>query len=205
MFKARIVLLSIVVFIYYLSTYCMISRDTCMYYADYYIFASRSFTLKEEHKFDVLPIKQITNLFQEYQFCENDTNIKSIGFVHYGKKGFWSNGKYAKFSFKIRQPYSDIKIEFDIAPFINKYNREITTVVLLNNSPIREWKFEYGRKKPKTIIKIPRKSIPKDNQFNLSFRIEGCNSPFNLGLGQEHNKLGLSFNSMKITPYIEQK
>lgn len=200
MLKFKILLISLVALVYYGVTYCMLRRGICQYYADYYLLNERSFSLKEEKQFEVIPIKKVTDFFRQYRFNSKEGNVKMIGFVRFDENGVWTNGNTAKLSFRLEQVYSDVFIDFDVDPYINSRNREVIAEVYMDEHQIGIWNFEYGRKMPSTKFKLLRKNIPDDREINLTFKLSGMKSPQSLGFGKEQRKLGISFNSFEVLP-----
>lgn len=198
MLKFKIMLIVLVALVYYGVTYCMLSRDICQYYADYYLFDARSFSIKQELAFKQTPIKKITDFFHVYRFNVHERNLRVIGFARYEENGLWTDGNTSKLSFLLPSAYSDVLLCFNIDPYVNARNPEIYTEVYLEDRQIAKWDFIYGKKMPKTIIKLAKKEIPSDRQINLTFKIEGMNSPQKLGYGDDTRKLGLSFNSIEV-------
>lgn len=86
-----------------------------------------------------------------------------------------------------------------LSPGICKYYADYYLLSARSFS-IDEWNFQYGRKMPKTRIKIARKYLSSEYPVNLIFKIDGAVSPKSLGFGQENRKFGLIFNSLTITP-----
>lgn len=110
------------------------------------------------------------------------------------------HGHTVRMSFRLPQVYSSVWLDFEIDPYVNKKNENVFAEVYLDDRKIDEWNFQYGRKMPKTRIKIARKYLSSEYPVNLIFKIDGAVSPKSLGFGQENRKFGLIFNSLTITP-----
>lgn len=200
MLKFKIMLVVFIALVYYGVTYCMLSPGICKYYADYYLLSARSFSIDEERAFLRKPITETTNYFRTYRFNGQNRNFKVLGFVRFDDRGIWSTGNTVRMSFSLPQVYSSVWLDFEIDPYVNKKNENVFAEVYLDDRKIDEWNFQYGRKMPKTRIKIARKYLSSEYPVNLIFKIDGAASPKSLGFGQENRKFGLVFNSLKITP-----
>ena len=157
MLKFKIMLVVFIALVYYGVTYCMLSPGICKYYADYYLLSARSFSIDEERAFLHKPITETTNYFRTYRFNGQNRNFKVLGFVRFDDRGIWSTGNTVRMSFRLPQVYSSVWLDFEIDPYVNKKNENVFAEVYLDNRKIDEWNFQYGRKMPKTRIKIARK------------------------------------------------
>ena len=200
MLKFKIMLVVFIALVYYGVTYCILSPGICKYYADYYLLSARSFSIDEERDFLRKPITETTNYFRTYRFDGQNRNFKMLGFARFDDRGIWSIGNMVRMSFRLPQVYSSVWLDFEIDPYVNKKNENVFAEVYLDDRKIDEWNFQYGRKMPKTRIKIARKYLSSEYPVNLIFKIDGAVSPKSLGFGQENRKFGLIFNSLTITP-----
>ena len=169
MLKFKIMLVVFIALVYYGVTYCMLSPGICKYYADYYLLSARSFSIDEERAFLHKPITETTNYFRTYRFNGQNRNFKVLGFVRFDDRGIWSTGNTVRMSFRLPQVYSSVWLDFEIDPYVNKKNENVFAEVYLDDRKIDEWNFQYGRKMPKTRIKIARKYI---SSLFLSFFIK---------------------------------
>ena len=199
--KLKIFLVLLLAVVYYLVTYCVLSPGICRYYVDYYILYQRSFSLDEERDYLRRKVNTKVNYVKEYPLRVSPDTFKFIGAAPEGNTGLWSNGNTVMLSFELPNASRNVTLDFDVMAYTNAKNRRVDVTIFHDNRQIGEWHFEYGRKLPKTKLRIAKKYLKDGRPVDLMFKIEGIASPQSLGYSSETKKFGLIFNSLKITPY----
>lgn len=186
--------------VYYGATYCILCPEMCKYYSEYYFLKTRRFSIEEERAFLHQAPKEATDYFHKYHFNGSDCHFKILGFVRFDEHGIWSTGNKALLSFMLSQVYASVSLNFDVAPYVNSQNKNLSVEIYLDDRKIDEWTFRYGHKIPQTKIKIAQKYLSSQHPINLIFKIDGASSPKELGFGEENLPLGFALNSLTIIP-----
>lgn len=200
MAKMKILLVLLLAFVFYGVNYCILSPGVCRYYADYYLFSERSFSLAEERAFRKKKAPVPVVYFMTYNFSGNSEYFDFLGTTDYGAGGIWSVGNTAELRLTMPEITAGVILDFEVNPYLNKKNDRVLVQVFRGEKKLAEWDFLYGRKKPSTTVKIARKYLRSNGVVTLTFKIEGAASPQSLGYGADNRKLGLNFESLKLIP-----
>lgn len=198
--KLKIFLILVIAAVYFGSTYCMLNKDICVAYKDYYFLQNRTVSWQEEKAFNLSLPQNPLNFFTKYRFADEQPDIKLLGFSHREPAGRWSEGNLAKLSFKMPSVYSDVTIDFEVSPYVNRHNDNVNVTVLLNGEEVAEWNFVQGENYPDTTVQLDKKDLTGNQKIVFTFKLKGFASPQSLGYGNDIRKLGILFKSIGLVP-----
>jgi len=131
-----------------------------------------------------------------YSFSVNHKNIHTNGLSNIENWGRWSDGYTV--DLKIYVPKEDIRLDFDIEPYLNEFVQNQKIDVYCKNHLLGTWQYKNNAKFPQISFNVPKSFIKKNGKLKLIFRIENTNSPKSLGLSNDGRELGIGFKSMVI-------
>ena len=131
----------------------------------------------------------------EYNFSTD--SIKNYGLSAKENCGRWTNGHDVYMEIPVFTD-SGVEIKFVAWPYIVEQHKVQDIDVFIGDEKIATWYWELGKDAPNQTLKIPANKIQGENLI-LHFHIKNPVSPQELGRGQDDRKLGMRFESVKIT------
>jgi glycosyltransferase involved in cell wall biosynthesis len=120
------------------------------------------------------------------------------GWAEVEEMGTWTLGREAALHFHSACfPDTKLKITARILPFIAGSIERRETTVIANGQKIATWSFERSEWLEKS-VEIPNAVIGYDGFVQLQFAIGEAPSPAQLGINDDHRRLGLLFNAVTI-------
>jgi len=152
--------------------------------------------------------------FNEIRFFYFDLNgritadHKSIftkGIESFSHLGAWTNGRNIKIAFNTKSAKKKYyeNLEFNlIGAFVSKINPKINVKIYANETFIGDMNFAFPTN-PSThnyqfSFKLPPEIIKSNSIVEIDLIIDGANSEFNMGTGEDKRLLGLSLKNIKI-------
>lgn len=154
-----------------------------------------SFTKQEELNvsIDKLPLKLDLNS-SSYYFSGLSGVIEEFG--------RWTDGNEVSLFFNLStlSGIEELKIKFNlVSVFLSPENSKIELDAFINDQTFYSRAFTYKNRDNKDLsMIIPKKNL-KEGKNTLLLKLNGVNSPANLGLNNDHRLLGLAINSIEFS------
>ena len=139
------------------------------------------------------------------RITDDHKSIFTKGIEPFNHLGAWTNGRNIKIAFNtksIKKKYYE-NLEFNLlGAFISKINPKINTKIYVNKTYVGDMNFDFPTNPSthdyKFSFKLPPNVINSNSIVEIDLIIDGANSEFNMGTGDDKRLLGLSLKNIKI-------
>ena len=132
---------------------------------------------------------QFTNAILPY-------NLTAKGLSKIESWGRWGEGNVIEFTLS-DLPNKDLTVKFKTRAFLNAKRNFQNIDVFVNGKKFAKWNYKLGQPLPNTILIIPA-SIIQNNVLKIELRIEKPVSPKEIGFNNDHRKLSIGFEELKV-------
>lgn len=145
-------------------------------------------------------LQQAFSLSPKKNFSKtNDFSVELLsGFAHPEDSLVWTDGQTAQLSIYFYENTKDMKLLFDMIPFVVPQQPKLKVDIFIGNKKIKTWNFDYERSVPETELQISSENLKKNNSLIITFKFSNNKSPKELGINGDSRILNLGFKSLKI-------